>query len=51
MSKEFLKKLIEAFPNYMELGAAVWKYNALIEGGVSEKDVEEYILKDSFKIT
>ncbi len=50
MREEFLKKLIKAFPNYMELGAAVHKYHTLIQDGMGEKQVEEYILQETFKV-
>ena len=50
MREEFLKKLIKAFPNYMELGAAVHKYHTLIHDGMSTNQVEEYILHKTFKV-
>ena len=50
MSEEFLKKLIKAFHNYMELGAAVHEYNRLLNEGWDGKQIEEYIIEKTFRV-
>ena len=48
MRTQFLKKLINKFPNYFELGGAVKRYYDLRQSKLSKEECEEIILNSTF---
>ena len=50
MRSQFLKVLIEKFPNWMELGGAVKRYHDLRQSKLSKEECEKIVLSSSFSI-
>ena len=50
MRAQFLEKLINKFPNYLELGGEVKRYYDLRQSKMSKEECEEIVLNSSFRI-